>query len=135
MGAESSRCCPKCGVNQPLEQRQVGGPGGAGQVEIDVCPKCRGVWLDWGEVGELHELRAIIPSGSRGSSWERDLEKGGCASCAERHELQRIAVGAFGVDRCPDCLGLWFDGGELGPMLSDEGFDALLKALRTNPPG
>lgn len=37
--------CPRCG--EDLEARHQGG------VEIDVCPRCGGVWLDRGEMDKL----------------------------------------------------------------------------------
>lgn len=127
----SPRPCAKCdGVF--LQREDV--PGGTpAAVEIDVCRRCRGVWLDWGEVGDLKDLRELLPSMSSNAAWRRDLETGACPTCKERTTLLRLPVGAYGVDRCPECLGLWFDGGELGPMLSDQGFEALLRALRRHP--
>jgi len=38
--------CPKCGQKLAAEQN--------GKVEIDVCPSCRGVWLD------ANELETIV---------------------------------------------------------------------------
>lgn len=40
--------CPRCG--QAMERREH---GGCSQVLIDVCPHCRGVWLDQGEIEAL----------------------------------------------------------------------------------
>ncbi len=37
--------CPLCHVNLQLSVRQG--------VEIDYCPKCRGIWLDRGELEKL----------------------------------------------------------------------------------
>jgi uncharacterized protein len=39
--------CPKCGQELSTEQ--------CGPVEIDVCPSCKGVWLDAGELGKIVE--------------------------------------------------------------------------------
>ena len=39
--------CPKCG--------QTLSPEKCGSVEIDVCPSCKGVWLDMGELGTIVE--------------------------------------------------------------------------------
>ena len=47
--------CPVCGVELLLEERQG--------VEIDYCPKCRGVWLDRGELDKVIE-RSTSMSGS-----------------------------------------------------------------------
>ena len=37
--------CPRCDLPLNLSQRQ--------SVEIDVCPQCRGVWLDRGELDKI----------------------------------------------------------------------------------
>ena len=42
--------CPKCGLRLAAEQN--------GKVEIDVCPSCRGVWLD------ANELETIVATES-----------------------------------------------------------------------
>lgn len=40
--------CPRCdGMSLTLSERQ--------NVEIDYCPKCRGIWLDRGELDKLIE--------------------------------------------------------------------------------
>lgn len=45
--------CPKCGQSLSPEK--------CGSVEIDVCPSCKGVWLDMGELG------TIVETAGRGS--------------------------------------------------------------------
>jgi len=130
----SGRPCAKCKSSSlTTTQVPVGAPDG---VDVDICGSCKGVWLDWGELGdlkELRELRRLIPSMTGSAAWQRDLQDGRCPACEERPTLARLDVGAFGIDRCPGCLGLWFDGGELGPMLTEQGFQSLLKVLRDNP--
>ncbi len=37
--------CPNCSVDLVMSERQG--------VEIDYCPKCRGVWLDRGEIDKI----------------------------------------------------------------------------------
>lgn len=39
--------CPHCAVELRITNRQG--------VEIDLCPKCRGVWLDRGELDKILE--------------------------------------------------------------------------------
>jgi uncharacterized protein len=51
--------CPKCG--------QKLAPETCGAVEIDVCPSCKGVWLDMGELG------TIVESAGSGSFFHRCL--------------------------------------------------------------
>lgn len=46
--------CPLC-IDQILEVHHRGG------IEIDVCPRCRGVWLDRGELDRLATMSAPPP--------------------------------------------------------------------------
>jgi len=39
--------CPVCNVDLQISERQ--------NIEIDYCPKCRGVWLDRGELDKIIE--------------------------------------------------------------------------------
>jgi hypothetical protein len=47
--------CPVCDVELKISERQG--------VEIDYCPKCRGVWLDRGELDKIIErsAAAVVP--------------------------------------------------------------------------
>lgn len=125
----TARICPKCEPNTALRRQLVSGPGGAGHVEIDQCGGCRGVWLDGGEIALLHALRALVPDMYGGAAWKKDLKPALCPACPEHPGLQRVSIGAFGIDRCTRCQGLWFDGGELGSVLSGAGYDQLVLAL------
>ena len=42
--------CPSCLVDLIISERK--------NIEIDFCPKCRGVWLDRGELDKMIELSA-----------------------------------------------------------------------------
>ena len=42
--------CPNCNETLVMSERQ--------SVEIDYCPKCRGVWLDRGELDKIVEKSA-----------------------------------------------------------------------------
>ena len=49
--------CPACRVDLVMSERNG--------VEIDYCPKCRGVWLDRGELDKILERAAAeLPGGS-----------------------------------------------------------------------
>lgn len=37
--------CPKCDVELSMTDRQG--------IEVDYCPKCRGIWLDRGELDKI----------------------------------------------------------------------------------
>ena len=47
--------CPLC-LDETLQAHVRGG------IEIDVCPRCRGVWLDRGELDRLVEMSAPTKS-------------------------------------------------------------------------
>ena len=48
--------CPTCNVTLVMSDKQG--------IEIDYCPKCRGVWLDRGELDKIIERSADILSRS-----------------------------------------------------------------------
>lgn len=49
--------CPSCSVDLLMTQRE--------NVEIDYCPKCRGVWLDRGELDKIIDrVAAEAPRGA-----------------------------------------------------------------------
>jgi uncharacterized protein len=57
--------CPACtGVNLALADRQG--------IEIDYCPKCRGVWLDRGELDKIIERVGAAPVGATPGSWAHE---------------------------------------------------------------
>jgi len=49
--------CPSCATDLVMADRQG--------VEIDYCPKCRGVWLDRGELDKIIErsMTSVAPAG------------------------------------------------------------------------
>src|SRR5687768_9936349 len=51
--------CPACRVDLVMSERHG--------VEIDYCPKCRGVWLDRGELDKILERGAAELGGRAGS--------------------------------------------------------------------
>ena len=50
--------CPSCKVDLVMTERK--------DVEIDYCPKCRGVWLDRGELDKIIEKSAAQELHQRG---------------------------------------------------------------------
>ncbi len=47
--------CPVCSETELVMTERQG-------VEIDYCPKCRGVWLDRGELDKIIERSTAMPS-------------------------------------------------------------------------
>lgn len=59
--------CPLCKINLQIADRQG--------VEIDYCPKCRGIWLDRGELEKIVDMSLIRTQTTAPSiSQSRDLE-------------------------------------------------------------
>lgn len=48
--------CPLCDVDLQMAERQG--------IEIDYCPKCRGVWLDRGELDKIIERTHTASQGA-----------------------------------------------------------------------
>lgn len=86
-----------------------------GEIELDHCISCRGLWFDRGEIELLAELTGAdlssLGRGERTGSGGKRL----CPRCEEK--LEEIAVDTLRIDRCPDGHGLWFDRGELGAVI------------------
>jgi len=70
--------CPACKVDLVMTERQ--------NVEIDYCPKCRGVWLDRGELDkiiekswaqQLGQQAAIQPPAAPHGGYEKPGHHGG----------------------------------------------------------
>jgi uncharacterized protein len=45
--------CPNCNITLVMSNKQG--------IEIDYCPKCRGIWLDRGELDRIIERSAATP--------------------------------------------------------------------------
>lgn len=53
--------CPNCNISMNQANRQG--------IELDICPHCRGVWLDR---GELEKLLAPLRDGPKDDFYRRD---------------------------------------------------------------
>jgi len=56
--------CPICNIPLAITERQ--------SIEIDYCPKCRGVWLDRGELDKIIERSTSDEMPSRSYPESRD---------------------------------------------------------------
>jgi membrane associated rhomboid family serine protease len=105
------RRCPHDGTL--LERRWIR------KVELDVCPDCRGVFLDRGELerllpgfhsADMRAVRRTVHHRANGLT---------CPPC--KKPMLRLRYGpvatTFVLDRCVSCGGLWLDRGEVEGML------------------
>lgn len=107
--------CPKCGEEALADAE---GPGG---VAVEQCRRCRGVWLDAGE------LEAVLGAGG-GAAADLSLISPGpsdirCPRCGEKMRRGGLANPLLLADRCRGCGGFWLDSGELPRLkeLTDSG--------------
>jgi Zn-finger nucleic acid-binding protein len=107
------RVCPKCGAQLV--------PAALGNLMVDGCPGCGGIWFDYGE------LAKVAQAGSTGSTvLEASFNPGGgygpggtmsCPSCgAPLHEFEFQHSPGIKLDGCSQCKGIWVDDGELAAI-------------------
>ncbi len=127
----SARECIKCGIH--LQRKRIE------SVEVDICPKCGGLWLDRGEIQQLAQLPAAhlstlnrlmdsadprwdeAPPAESGPPYRSTVQQEGhpshdplyspCPACGGK--LAQASIGAVLIERCIGCEGLFLDKGEL----------------------
>ena len=103
--------CPKC--YHELQHQQFG------EVEVDQCLTCQGVWLDLGELPVLRQQKNTNYSQASGETAVYDVLSASCPRCGgdgdmtRVHDLKRPEIV---LDSCPVCYGIWLDGGELDKL-------------------
>jgi Zn-finger nucleic acid-binding protein len=101
--------CVKC--TSVLDKARVG------DVEVDLCPSCGGLWLDHGEIERLGRGAADDLSGLRvalaGTADPEPLSEASnaCPACAG--QLLEVELGPVHIEHCDKCHGIFLDKGEL----------------------
>ncbi|MBN8909094.1 MAG: zf-TFIIB domain-containing protein [Rhodospirillales bacterium] len=101
--------CPRCRVDLLMTDRQG--------IEIDYCPKCRGVWLDRGELDKVIERSAqfappVDPlAGPAASPWTSNPPPAGQSGWTAPHDSYRSGHhgGSKGHSSRSSFLGRLFD--------------------------
>jgi len=123
--------CPKCKTS--LEQIDYEG------AQIDKCNRCNGTWLDDGEIVRIVKTREetfspelvkeTLALAFSGIPKEEQINVVNCPKCNSGMEpINYDYSSGIILDRCPNCQGLWLDGGELEKVqivreLSEEDFE------------
>ncbi len=99
--------CPKCSSESLVETPSLG------NIPLDVCPGCSGIWFDKGE------LEALLKQSQGWSSADFDLvnsKPGGlaCPRCKNKMSRGGLVNPLLLVDKCEACGGVWLDHNELG---------------------
>jgi Zn-finger nucleic acid-binding protein len=79
-------------------------------VEVDVCPKCQGIFLDKKEIRRLTGDRALNKLLTKYLGLNSDSQIV-CPNCGGLMDIED--AGDVRVDVCLDCEGIWLDAGEL----------------------
>jgi Zn-finger nucleic acid-binding protein len=103
--------CPKC-TDSTLKNFNL-----PGNVDVDFCEECKGLWFEKGEVGSYAKFSTDIPNFKQ---IIKDGKKTGinCPVCGN-HELVEVKYSPDSdllIDYCSNCGGTWFDGGELNVL-------------------
>jgi len=88
------------------------------KILADTCSYCDGIWLDNEELKSLTGLDRDILEGEKikeGIEWDEVLA---CPVCNIEMEKRYFSKEkSVKIDRCPSCLGIWLDTGEMMPIL------------------
>jgi uncharacterized protein len=101
--------CVKC--TSVLDKARVG------DVEVDLCPSCGGLWLDQGEIErlgrsapeDLGRLRLALT----GTAAPEPLSEASTACPACAGQLLEVELGPVHIEHCEKCHGVFLDRGEL----------------------
>ena len=96
--------CPRCDV--ALDEAKLKG------IEIDHCPQCKGLWLDFHELDELED-HAMDDDQSKGMiEYARRESDISCPHCHEVMETFNYRAHDLPIDHCKNRCGYWLDEGE-----------------------
>lgn len=98
--------CPKCSDKPTLEARVD-----SGGVEYDLCPSCRGMWLDAGEL-ELVLTPAAGKAEAQGLLNPKPAPET-CPRCGGALQKGGFISPALILEQCTACKGIWLDRDEL----------------------
>jgi Zn-finger nucleic acid-binding protein len=98
--------CPRCWVEMKEREEEIFGPN----VNIDICPKCNGIWLDHGELKKMIKDREVADYLTKdiGLKSRSPLI---CPRCRNLMDLEKAED--VEVDVCLQCKGVWLDADEL----------------------
>ena len=110
--------CPRCWVAMDVKEEEIFGPN----IEIDICPKCNGIWLDSGELKKVLKDREVTDYLTKyvGTKARSPL------ICPRCRNLMDIEVAEdIETDVCLKCRGVWLDAGEMDDLktIRDDGLD------------
>jgi Zn-finger nucleic acid-binding protein len=81
-------------------------------IEVDSCPNCRGMWLDFDELDRLEDV-AFDQDDYKGSLVHRNsMTNYACPHCEARLQEFQYRLYNLNLDYCENNHGFWLDDGE-----------------------
>ncbi len=116
--------CGKCeGQFQPVQ---------VGDIEVDKCDQCSGIWFDLGELEKVLESKSIDSVKNQiENNQGHDERKASCPVCGGKGNMVQVTSlknSAVHIDTCSVCYGQWLDGGEI-EQLNETGLIDKIKSL------
>jgi Zn-finger nucleic acid-binding protein len=97
--------CPKCGTTLVKKFYK-------GMMEVDCCPNCRGMWLDFDELDHLEDV-VFDQDQYKGSLIHREAETNSpCPHCEANLWEFQYRLYDLKLDTCENGHGFWLDAGE-----------------------
>jgi Zn-finger nucleic acid-binding protein len=97
--------CPKCTTNLVKKFYK-------GMIEVDYCPNCRGMWLDFDELDRLEDV-AFDEDERKGSLIHRQTPtEFPCPHCENKLQEFQYRLYDLKLDFCTAKHGFWLDAGE-----------------------
>ena len=124
--------CPKCGHG--MEELSYGG-----DLLIDPCTNCQGLWFDQGEEQLLKSkwMGDALDTGkaSLGKKWDA-VDEVACPRCGQ--DMGKVSdpdQPHIWYEVCPNCEGIWLDAGEFTDLKFDTLMDRLRSLVKGKRPG
>lgn len=97
--------CPKCGTELVKKSYKA-------MMEVECCPNCRGMWLDFDELDRLEDV-TFDQDEHKGSLLHREIETVHlCPHCDARLREFQYRLYSLKLDTCENGHGFWLDAGE-----------------------
>ncbi len=98
--------CPKCSTSLTKKYYK-------GMMEVDYCPACRGMWLDFHELDRLEDV-TFDDDAHKGSLVHHETDSAcPCPICGEKLQEFQYRLYSLKLDTCAaNNHGFWLDAGE-----------------------
>ncbi len=126
--------CPRCNTPLSVENINKVTPNlTVGEVEVDECKSCNGIWFDKGELEEIEDvIEPVLFEIRKIPKTKEQLAPLSCPKCdsVELNKVQSTRDKKVIMDVCPECDGVWLDGGELNAIQKENAAAVIWDLIR-----